>query len=69
MIDGEPYEVGLNNEEQFLKDKKDLNPKLKYLKEGDNILTFYLFCPKWNGSVGHVKNIKVNKGVKINGIN
>ena len=36
MIDGEPYEVGLNNEEQFLKDKKDLNPKLKYLKEGDN---------------------------------
>ena len=36
MIDDEPYEVGLNNEEQFLKDKKDLNPKLKYLKEGDN---------------------------------
>jgi len=39
------------------------------LQEGDNILTFYLFCPKWNGSVGHVKNIKVNKGVKIYGIN
>lgn len=41
----------------------------KDLQEGDNILTFYLFCPKWNGSVGHVKNIKVNKGVKIHKIN
>ena len=36
------------------------------LEDDDNILTFYLFCPKWNGSVGHVKNIKVNKEVDIN---
>lgn len=39
------------------------------LQDNDNILTFYLFCPKWNGSVGHVKNIKVNKEVKIHGVN
>lgn len=39
------------------------------LQNDENILTFYLFCPKWNGSIGYIKNIKVNKEVKIHGVN
>ena len=36
MVDGVPHEVSEEKEEQFLEDKKDSNPTLKYAKGDDN---------------------------------
>ena len=36
IVDGVPHEVSEEKEEQFLEDKKDSNPTLKYAKGDDN---------------------------------
>jgi hypothetical protein len=68
-VQDEIYNLGIKELENVNNNYYLLEFYKKDLKDGDNILTFYLFCPKWNGSVGYVKSIKVNKKVKINGIN
>jgi len=68
-VQDEIYNLGIKELKDEINNHYLIEFNKKDLKDGDNILTFYLFCPIWNGSIGYVKSIKVNKGVKIHKIN